>query len=112
MWKIRKSETFKAQLLAFSRDYKERVSLDVARNFVYDVNNAITFVARNPFMCSLYTEARHHEEVKAFEFRKWSLKNFPHIVLFRVEGETIILQAIYADRMNIAARFPSDFGDK
>ncbi len=108
MWAIRKSDTFKAQLRLYAQDYKERAGKEIARQFIRDVDHAITFITDNPFACGLYVEAAHHDDLRDFEFRKWSLKRFPHLILFRLEESTIILQAIYAGRMHIMERFAQE----
>lgn len=108
---IRKSETFKAQTLMHTREYKQRAGKDVARDFVQELNRAIAFIANSPMACSVYTEAAYHAALQDYQFRKWSLKRFPHLILFRVEGETIVLQALYAARMDIPRRLPNDAED-
>jgi mRNA-degrading endonuclease RelE of RelBE toxin-antitoxin system len=42
-------------------------------------------------------------------FRKWRVGGFPVSVFFRIENEdVIVLEALYAHRMDIAARFTDD----
>jgi hypothetical protein len=39
------------------------------------------------------------------------VQDFPVSIFFRLEGEdTIVLDTLYAHRMNIAARLPKDIG--
>lgn len=110
MWRVKKSDLFKKQLLTFSLDYKQRAGKDVARKFMISVNQAIDFINENPLICGVYIEAQTHDLLKNYQFRKWSVNGFPHSLFFRVEktNKTIMLECIYAQRMDIIQRFPSD----
>ena len=108
MWEVRKSNLFKRQLLVFAHDYKEIAGIKIAERFINSVQNAIEFISRFPLACSLYHEARQVSALRQYEFRRWSLKGFPHTIFFRIEGDIILLEAIYAQRMDIEQRLPND----
>lgn len=99
MPKIIRSAVFKRQLLDITASYRERAGSAIALKFVDQVEACVGFVAVKPYACAIYTK------IEGKEFRKWSLKDFPVSVFFRLEdSDTIILEALYAHRMNISAR--------
>ncbi len=100
---ILRSALFKRQLLDVTADYRARAGSVIARKFVDQIEDSIRFIAARPLTCAVYTR------IDGREFRKWGLKDFPISVFFRLGDEdTILLEALYAHRMNIAARFPGD----
>ena len=102
MYKIQKSGLFKQHTANFVLGYKERAGVDVANAFIDRLSQGIKFIAQNPQACAVYTHIGGHE------FRKWRVKDFPHSIYFRVTGNTIILEAIYAHRMDILGRLSSE----
>ncbi|MFD3191884.1 type II toxin-antitoxin system RelE/ParE family toxin [Sedimentitalea sp. HM32M-2] len=103
MPRIIRSALFKRQLLDITSSYRERAGSPVALKFVDQIEDSIAFIAAKPLACAVYTR------LEGNEFRKWGVKNFPVSLFFRLEGdETIVLEALYAHRMNIAGRFPKD----
>lgn len=109
MWKIQKSALFKKQLLEFARNYKEVANLKTANRFLDYVDDAIKFIGKSPFACAVYFESKELEALQQYEFRKWSVKVFPHSVFFRVvDDKMILIEAIYAHRMNTLKRIASD----
>lgn len=103
MTRILRSALFKRQLLDMTSGYRERAGSELALRFVDQVEDGVAFIAKRPLACAAYTE------VQGKLFRKWSLKGFPVSLFFRVEGDdTIILEALYAHRMDIAGRLPGD----
>ena len=103
MSQILRSALFKRQLLEMTAGYRQRAGSEVALTFVDQVEEAVRFAATNPLACAVYTR------LEGKDFRKWSLKDFPVSIFFRTEDpDTIILDALYAHRMNIAAHLPED----
>jgi len=105
MWQIKKSTLFKQQLITFAHNYKNDVGEDIAERFIDEISNAVEFITNNPLACAVYLDAREERSLKQYEFRKWRVKIFPHSIIFRVESETIILEAVYAHKMNATKRF-------
>ena len=103
MHKITRSALYKRQFLEFAQNYKARAGKQVAHNFANNVEARANFIARNPQACSVYMK------IRGKEFRKWGIKDSPHSIFFRIETDKIIiLEAIYAHRMNSVKRFPSE----
>lgn len=103
MYRIERSALFKRQLLEITTGYRERAGPEVALSFVDQVEACIRFVASKPRACAIYTR------LEGREFRKWHVGSFPVSVFFRIQGDTTItLEALYAHRMNVSARFPND----
>lgn len=103
MQQIVRSRLFKQQLLDITTSYRDRAGSSVALNFVDEVDSGIRFIAGQPLACAIYT--RFQGRV----FRKWRLKRFPVSIFFRLDGpDTLVLEALYAHRMNIAARLPKE----
>ncbi len=110
MYDIQKSALFKRQLQSFARNYATDVNAGktVALRFIDQVEAATSFIRSNPLACPVYHDATSHPKLVRYEFRKWRVKGFPHSVFFRIDNHTIIIAGLYAHKMNIAARFPSD----
>lgn len=103
MTQIRRSGLFKQQLLDMTTGYRDSAGSDVALRFVDQVEDCIAFLASRPQACAVYTR------LQGKTYRKWSLKTFPVSVFFRIEdNSTLILEALYAHRMNIASRLPDE----
>ncbi|OKH87144.1 type II toxin-antitoxin system RelE/ParE family toxin [Thalassospira sp. TSL5-1] len=99
MTRIVRSAAFKRQLVDLTAGYRARASSNIALKFVDQVDSAIRFIATKPLACPIYTRIEHKD------FRKWSLQDFPTSIFFRFESQDIIiLEALYAHRMNISAR--------
>lgn len=103
MYRITRSALFKRQLLEITTSYRERAGSAVASGFVDQIEQSVRFIASKPRACVTYTTLRGKE------FRKWRVNGFPVSVYFRISDEsTIVLEALYAHRMNISARFPDE----
>jgi plasmid stabilization system protein ParE len=101
MSRIIRSAAFKRQLIEITSGYRTRAGSKTALKFVDKVNVGIRFIVENPLACAVYTRLENKE------FRKWSLQDFPTSIFFRLDSDgTIILEALYAQRMNITARLP------
>lgn len=100
---IKRSALFKRQLIEIISGYRKRAGSDVALKFVDEIERSIAFIAGKPNACAVYTR------LEGKKFRKWRVGGFPVSVFFRIEdGDVIVLEALYAHRMDIAARFPKD----
>jgi hypothetical protein len=110
LYEIRRSALFIRQVRSFARSYAQDVNAGtaIALRFVDMVEEATRFIQGNPFACAVYVDAKNHPKLSGLEYRKWNVKGFPHSVFFKVDGEVITIAALYAQRMNIAVRFPSD----
>lgn len=105
MWTLKKSSLFKHQLIYFAKNYKE-----IANRFLDSVENSLSFIQSKPLACSIYQDAKKHPLLQQYEFRKWPIKGFRHYVFFRVlDNQEILLEAIYAYRMDTITHFGSDF---
>jgi len=103
MNRIVRSALFKRQLLDITASYRERAGTAIALKFVDQIESSIGFIAATPLACAIYTR------LEGKDFRKWGLKDFPVSVFFRLdESGTIILEALYAHRMDIGQRLPRD----
>lgn len=110
MLTIKKSATFRKRLVMFTRGYRERAGVAVALNFVEAVDNATKFIHENPELCGIDIGTQEHDILRQYNIRKWNLKKFPHSIFFRIEGELLILETIYAHRME-QQQFYSDITD-
>lgn len=103
MSRIIRSALFKRQLIEITSSYRSRAGSDIALNFVDQIEASIEFIAAKPFACAIHTR------LKRKEFRKWRLQDFPVSIFFRLEDEgTIVLEALYTHRVNIAVRLPKE----
>lgn len=109
-YKLHKSALFLRQLQAFAAAYRNDLNAGnpVALRFVDGVEAACSFIQKRPLACGIYHEASLHPDLKSYEFRKWRVKGFPHSIFFRIDGDVILLEAIYAHKMDIAGRLPDD----
>lgn len=114
MYQVQKSKLFTRQVLAFAKGYAVDINAGkvIALRFVDEVETATDFIAKNPLACGVYHGAKNHEQLQRYEFRKWHVKNFPHSIFFRLKGNTIMLEAIYAHKMDITGRFSSDMSSR
>ena len=109
MKSIQKSALFKKQLIDFVRDYNQRAGSEVAEKFIDAVERSVEFIQQKPMACAIYTESSKHLILQKYEFRKWRIDGFPHSIFFRILNEnTIMLEAVYAHRMNVPYRIQSD----
>jgi hypothetical protein len=109
MWTLKKSMLFKRQLSVFAKGYNENAGHKTAIRFIDTVEEAINFIQKKPLVCRIYYEVQKHPQLQNYEFRKWSVKGFPHTVFFRFSGDrTILLEAIFAHRMNTIKRLSDD----
>ncbi len=109
MWQIKRSGLFVRQWKHFALDYKERAGADVAGRFIDAVEEALSFIQENPLACAPYHPGADYEDLSGYDFRKWSLKKFPHSIFFRIkENQTVFIEVIYAHKMDITGRLSKD----
>jgi len=97
MPKIVRSALFRRQLLDITAGYRECAGATNDLKLIYQICDSIATIAANPPTCAVYTR------LQGKEVRKWRVKDFPVSLFFRLEGQgTIVLEALYAHRMNIA----------
>ena len=103
MTKIKRSALFKRQLIEMTTSYRDRAGSPVAMRFVDQIEEGIDFLSGKPYACVVYTR------LEGKDFRKWTIRGFPVSVFFRIEpDDTIILEALYAHKMNIETRLPEE----
>lgn len=103
MYRVKRSALFKRQLVEMTVGYREAAGSSTALDFVDQVEKSIRFLAAKPRACAVYTT------LKGREFRKWRVNGFPVSVYFHLHDDsTVVVEALYAHRMNIAARFTDD----
>ena len=111
MFVMQKSALFMRQWLRYAMDYKERAGVPVAERFITAVEEALCFIGQNPYACALYDTGEGYEDLRVHQFRKWNLNGFPHLVLFRLTDDSVILiEALYAHKMNVSSRLNADRG--
>lgn len=102
MFTVKRSALFKRQLIDFVQGYMDLAGAEVATRFIDGLEKSIQFIANHPDACLPY-------EFHGLHFRKWNISGFPHAIYFRVEGQTVIMEAVYAHRMDRSSRLPADF---
>ena len=102
MYQIKRSALFKRYALQYVLDYQERAGSHIAEKFIDGLEHSIAFIQKHPTACGVY----HH--IGGHDFRRWQIKGFPHSIYFRLDKQVVILEAIYAHKMNIDTRLPSD----
>ena len=97
------------QWQSYAQDYRDRAGMATAERFVVAVEEALRFIRRNPYACSIYDTGEGYEDLRAHQFRKWNLHDFPHSVLFRMgDNATILIEVIYAHKMDVPSRLAID----
>lgn len=110
----KKSSLFMRLLREYAIGYKQNPDAGqaVALRFLEDAERAVQFICDNPLSCLVYPEAQQHPELRDYQFHKWPLRTFPHSIFFRIRSETtLILEAIYPQRMDISRKLASDYLD-
>ena len=85
----------------YAQDYKDRAGLPVAENFILNVEDALHFISATPKACPSYFPGEGCADLEKHHFRKWNLKDFPYVVLFRVAGNDIFVEAMYAHKQQV-----------
>lgn len=102
MLTVKRSALFKRQLADFVQGFMELANAEVANRFIDGLEKSIHFIATHSDACPPY-------EFNGLHFRKWNISGFPHAIYFRVRDNTIIMEAVYAHRMDRSSRLSSDF---
>ena len=106
---IKKSTLFMEQWLSYAQGYHDRAGMTIAQRFICAVQDAVNFIGQNPYACAIYDPGEGYEDLRAYYFRKWDLRDFPHKVLFRLgENATIFIEVLYAHKMDIPSRLVTD----
>jgi len=92
------------QLQDYAENYKERAGIQVARRFLVAAKEALQFISENPTACPKYDPGEENADLLKHQFRKRSLQDFPHLILFRIANETLFIEVIYAQKMDIESR--------
>lgn len=112
MFTVQKSALFMQQWRDYAQYYDDRAGANVAERFIVAVEEALNFIRQNPNACSLYDTGEGYEDLQIYQFRKWSLDTFPHLILFRlVDNDTIFIEVLYAHKMHITSRLSTDLKD-
>src|ERR1700683_4058341 len=102
MFTIHKSTLFMQQWQSYAQDYRERAGVKIAERFIGAVENALGFIRQSPYACAIYDAGDGYEDLRVYQFRKWTLHDFPHMVLFRFgDNATIFVDVIYAHKMDM-----------
>lgn len=109
MYAITKSALFMRQWRIYTQDYRDRAGVPIAERFIDAVEHAVRFIGQSPYACPVYDIGEGYEDLRTYQFRKWNLDGFPHLVLFRVGANTtIFIELLYAHKMDIPSRLDSD----
>lgn len=93
----------------FAFDYQHKAGEEVAERFIVAVDNALLFIAQRPNACSIYEVSYEADGIRGYHFHKWQVRGFPHMVLFHmIDAETVLVDAIYAQRMDIPVHIAED----
>jgi len=107
--RIRKSAVYERQLEGFAEDYRDRAGIEIAYNFLDGIDESVEFIGKMPKACMVAHDLKLVEGLEEYEFRRWKVRGFPHSIFFRItDDRTILLEAIYAQKMDITNRLPSD----
>ena len=106
---IQKSAIFMRQWRDYVQDYRDRAGVNIAERFIVAVEGALSFIRQSPYACPIYDTGEGDEDLRTYQFRKWNLDGFPHMVLFRLgDGTSIFVEVLYAQRMDIPSRLAVD----
>jgi hypothetical protein len=109
MMSIQKSAIFMRQWQEYAQDYKNRAGSAVAERFIVAVEESLQFIEKNPHACTYYAPTEDCADLQAHQFRKWNLRGFPHMVLFRLkDNATVFIEVLYAHKMDIPSRLTKD----
>ncbi len=88
--------------------YHEQAGRGVAEEFITAVEKALQFIGQSPYACASYETGSEDLDLQHYRFRKWNISGFPHKIIFRIEENTILVEVIYAHKMNVASRLTTD----
>lgn len=93
----------------YAQHYKNKAGLVIAERFIVSVEEAISFIEQTPNACPLYDTGNSNRDLQNYTFRKWNVRGFPHMVIFRMgDANTIFVEVLYAQMMDISARLDND----
>jgi plasmid stabilization system protein ParE len=109
MFTMQKSALFMEQWRSYARGYRDRAGVNIAERFIVAVEEALNFIRQNPYACPPYDTGEEFEDLRTYQFRKWNLNIFPHVVLFRLgDNATIFIEVLYAHKMDIPSHLTKD----
>jgi hypothetical protein len=104
-----KSRLFMQQWTEFASDYQGKAGDALAERFIVAVDNALLFIEERPNACPIYEVGQEADDIRGYRFHKWQVRGFPHMVLFHmIDAETVLVDAIYAQRMDIPVHITED----
>jgi len=105
MFKIRQSVLFIRQWRELSNYYNENAGRDVSIKFIHSVDSALLFIQKSPYSCAGYNSGKKFRYARSHQFHKWNIIGFPYSIFFHISVDNIIIvDAIYAHKMNISSR--------
>ena len=109
MFTIKKSALFMRQWKDYAQEYHTRAGVNIAERFIVAVEDALNFIRQRPYACSIYDTGEGYEDLQIYQFRKWNLHYFPHVVLFRMgDNATIFIEVLYAHKMDMPSHLTTD----
>jgi hypothetical protein len=99
-----KSDVFSQQILEQARYYKIISGITIAHRFIDAVEQALAFIHQQPLACPIYTASGQHPALQAHLFRAWFVRGFLHKIYFRVVGDKLFIDALYAASMDVPSR--------
>ena len=108
---IQKSALFMQQWHEHAHYYRHKAGLEVAERFILAVDEALKMIRENPAMCPLYEVGSGYDALRMHVFRKWNLRGFPYVIVFRIgdnDCHTLFVEVLYAHRMDGRTRFSTD----
>jgi plasmid stabilization system protein ParE len=104
-----KSKLFMQQWADIALSYQHKAGEEVAERFIAAVEKALDFIKERPNACPIYEVGQEADDLQRYSFQKWQLRGFPYLVLFhRMNKETVLVDAIYAHRMDIPLHVKED----
>jgi len=100
---VRLRKVAEDDLRAAVRWYEAEAGIEVASRFVAEVQNGFGEIGRHPAMGS----PRYAHELDLPGLRSWPLKQFPYLVFYRDDGDTVdVWRVLHAHR-----DIPTSFGE-
>lgn len=106
--RILKSAAYERQLEKFAEHYRDKAGIETSDRFLDGIDEAVEFVIKRPLACTVAHDLKTVSGLESYEFRRWRVNGFPHSIYFRIEEDRLILQAVYAHKMNVLERFTSE----
>ncbi|MEQ1704967.1 MAG: hypothetical protein ABL867_03220 [Rickettsiales bacterium] len=109
IYNIHKSSLFIRQAQASILYYKQNAGIEISEKFIMSLESALGFIAVNPYACAVYKVGKKFKYTESYQFRKWNIIGFPYSIFFHISVDNIIIvDAIYAHKMNISSRLTNN----